>query len=369
MLQQRLPDAYINPIRNPQRVELSNELWQQNWDILFFAGHSFSNGGEGEGQFYISQTESLTIKELNEALQNAIDRGLKLAIFNSCDGLGLARNLTFLGMPAIIVMRERVPDEAAQKFLARFLEEFAQKKKSLYASVRRARKELHSLENKYPCASWLPVICQNPAAVPLTWQGLRGRRWVPALQAAIAPISLLGVVLLFAWLSSNQQPLEPRNWVQPTILPPVVKGGEEPHDLYVCRGAHEGGLYPGKLLRDASSCKIVYEWEEISLNNYEVLTGARDSEWQTPINGQLPPNAFKGGKDRGHDVYVCQAYYKGGIHPGKLLYVYQDACNISYDGLLISLSDYKVLISGSDFRWQTAINGQLPPGAIKGGQE
>ena len=67
-------------------------------------------------------------------------------------------------------------------------------------------------------------------------------------------------------------------------------------------------------------------------------------------------------------MYVCQAYYKGGIHPGKLLYVHQDACNITYDERLISLSDYKVLISASDFRWQTGINGQLPPGAIKGGR-
>ena len=102
-------------------------MWRQNWDILFFAGHSFSDGGEDEGRFNISLTESLTIVELKYALKNAIEQGFKLAIFNSCDGLGLARNLASLGMPAIIVMRERVPDQAAQKFLDYFLEAFAQK--------------------------------------------------------------------------------------------------------------------------------------------------------------------------------------------------------------------------------------------------
>lgn len=167
-LQQRLPNAYIKTIKNPQRVQLNDELWQQNWGILFFAGHSSSDGGEDEGQFYISQTESLTIGELKYALRKAIDRGLKLAIFNSCDGLGLARKLADLGMPAIIVMRERVPDQVAQKFLEYFFEPFAQNRKSLHASVREARERLHILENEYPCASWLPVICQNPATVPLT---------------------------------------------------------------------------------------------------------------------------------------------------------------------------------------------------------
>ncbi len=39
----------------------------------------------------------------------------------------------------------------------------------LYNSVREARQKLEGLEDRYPCASWLPVICQNPAEVPLKW--------------------------------------------------------------------------------------------------------------------------------------------------------------------------------------------------------
>jgi len=174
-LKQQLPDADIYPLVNPQRDQLSDELWEQDWDILFFAGHSSSDVGKGNGRIYINQTESLKIEELKYAIKRAIAHGLKLAIFNSCDGLGLARYLTDLQIPAIVVMREPVPDSVAQKFLEYFLKTFAKQRKSLYASVREARERLHTLENQFPCASWLPVICQNPAQLPLTWQELQGK--------------------------------------------------------------------------------------------------------------------------------------------------------------------------------------------------
>jgi serine/threonine-protein kinase len=76
-------------------------------------------------------------------------------------------------VPNIIVMREPVPDEVAQKFLRCFLEEFVQGK-PLNRAVRRAREGITYLENKFPGATWLPIIFQNSAAVPLTWQQIQG---------------------------------------------------------------------------------------------------------------------------------------------------------------------------------------------------
>jgi hypothetical protein len=35
----------------------------------------------------------------------------------------------------------------------------------VYQAVRSAREQLQGLEDRYPCASWLPVICQNPAEI------------------------------------------------------------------------------------------------------------------------------------------------------------------------------------------------------------
>jgi hypothetical protein len=31
--------------------------------------------------------------------------------------------------------------------------------------VREAREKLQGLEDRYPCATWLPVICQNPSNI------------------------------------------------------------------------------------------------------------------------------------------------------------------------------------------------------------
>ena len=52
-----------------------------------------------------NQEINLNIEEISATLTKAINNGLKLAIFNSCDGLGLAKfiqNLTLLH-PSVIV--------------------------------------------------------------------------------------------------------------------------------------------------------------------------------------------------------------------------------------------------------------------------
>lgn len=179
-LLEQLPDADPTFLPEPTRRQVDVHLWDEaGWDILFFAGHSHSQ--EDTGYIYINATDSLTVPELKYALKAAVERGLKLAIFNSCDGLGLARDLAGLRIPQIIVMREPVPDAVAEAFLQDFVKAFAGGK-SLYASVREAREKLHAFEDEFPCASWLPVICQHPAEVPLTWEELRG---VPALEPSV----------------------------------------------------------------------------------------------------------------------------------------------------------------------------------------
>ncbi|MGB3535393.1 MAG: CHASE2 domain-containing protein [Microcoleaceae cyanobacterium] len=252
----KLPQTRLEFLAEPTKLELSNQLWRQNWDIFFFAGHSTSSD-EGEvGVLQINPTDNLTISDLENALRRAIENGLQLAIFNSCDGLGIVRELEKLNLqiPQVIVMREPVPDRVAQAFLTYFLQAYSQGQ-SLYLAVREARERLQSLENlsghtiaipeithhqtarqsqklqddnknvamdssnsilknsdleintepsprqllwdqppdennslrerntnsypdfidedAFPCASWLPVICQNPAVEPPSWDTLR----------------------------------------------------------------------------------------------------------------------------------------------------------------------------------------------------
>ncbi len=167
---EKLPNTDITFLVEPESFDLTDHLWEQHWQILFFAGHSATQANE-TGKIYINQTESLTITQLKYALKKAVERGLQLAIFNSCDGLGLAREFADLQIPQMIVMREPLPDRVAQEFLKYFLQAFSGGD-SLYLSVREARERLQGLENQYPCATWLPVICQNPAEMPLTWSQL-----------------------------------------------------------------------------------------------------------------------------------------------------------------------------------------------------
>ncbi|MDF5733710.1 MAG: CHAT domain-containing protein [Rhizonema sp. PD38] len=167
-------NATLIRLEKPSLDYLCQQIDEHRPQILFFAGHSRSEE-DGESGFIDlnDEEESITIDDLEPDLRKAVKRGLQLAIFNSCDGLGIARQLAKLDVPNIIVMREPVPDEVAQKFLQRFLEAFAAGK-PLHLAVRRAREKINRLENKFPGATWLPTTFQNPAELPLTWRSLGG---------------------------------------------------------------------------------------------------------------------------------------------------------------------------------------------------
>ncbi|MBD2341790.1 CHAT domain-containing protein [Calothrix sp. FACHB-156] len=170
LLQKYCGDAEIVTLVEPLRQELNNYLQDEiGWDMLFFSGHSQTQGTQG--RIFLNHDDSLTMAKLRDTLLPAIAKRLQLAIFNSCDGLGIARELESLQIPQVIVMREPVPDKVAQEFLKYFLESFTGGS-SLCISVGYARQQLQRLESQFPCASWLPVIVQNQLEVPPTWQSL-----------------------------------------------------------------------------------------------------------------------------------------------------------------------------------------------------
>jgi CHASE2 domain-containing sensor protein len=164
-LLQQLPHTAVTFLVEPSVTTLQQQLWEPGWEILFFAGHGSS---QTQGCIELNSQDSLTIEQLKYGLQTAIRQGLKLAIFNSCDGLGLAKDLADLHIPQVIVMREPVADQVAQAFLKSLLHALAQGQ-SLYKAVREAREKLQALETDCPCATWLPVICQNPAEDSPVW--------------------------------------------------------------------------------------------------------------------------------------------------------------------------------------------------------
>ena len=147
--------------REPSLQQFHESLWDEvGWDIFYFSGHSHSQQDGYSGTMQLSSFSQISMEDLRFALAEAVDRGLQLALINSCDGLGLARELCTLKIPQIVVMKEPVPDIVAQQFLDYFLQALT-KEKTLYAAIGEARRRLCGLEDRYPYASWLPTLFQT----------------------------------------------------------------------------------------------------------------------------------------------------------------------------------------------------------------
>ena len=205
-----LPQTELTIKTEPQLSELNEYLWQEKgWDILLFSGHSHSD--LAAGYIYLNQTEKITIPQLKHSLSKAISFGLQIAIFNSCEGIGLARQLADLSIPYTVVMGEPVPDKIAQIFLQYFLSAFAQGK-TFTLAVKEARQKLAGWENEFICASWLPMIWQNPTIDDIIWQDLQPtpkqknsfRKTKIALLSSLAVSSLVIAMRSLSWL----EPLE-----------------------------------------------------------------------------------------------------------------------------------------------------------------
>jgi hypothetical protein len=161
-----LPNVELHSLVTPSLGDLVH-LWQEPWDILFYAGHS-GNGA-------IDVDSRLEIQQIRDTLQYAAQQGLQLGIFNSCESIDIAQQLVQLGVPHVIGMREVIPDLVAQRFLQYFLSNF-QRGADLYTAVARARSQLRELvhiEEHLPGTASLPLICRHPQARPLTWAHLQ----------------------------------------------------------------------------------------------------------------------------------------------------------------------------------------------------
>ena len=205
-----LPATDLTVLTEPPLTQLNEYLWQpEGWDVLLFSGHSHSE--PEAGYIYLNRTENITVTQLKHSLSKAIARGLQIAIFNSCEGMGLAIELADLSIPYTVVMGEPVPDRIAQIFLQYFLSAFAEGK-TFTLAVKEARQKLAGWETEYVCASWLPVIWQNPATECLIWSDWLSKskssrtkhKYRFAWLGGLAVASLVTVCRSLSWL----EPLE-----------------------------------------------------------------------------------------------------------------------------------------------------------------
>lgn len=144
-----------------------------NYDIISYAGHS------KDGLIEINDIETIRIGDFNHYLTEAIEnKGLKILIFNSCDGLPFSLDILRLNLPlSCIVMQEPISDQSAYLFLRKFLTNYSNNI-SLSTSVRLAQQNLQGeaipeTELAIPGVESLPKLIQSPSVKPPTYQELQ----------------------------------------------------------------------------------------------------------------------------------------------------------------------------------------------------
>lgn len=183
-----LPQAHIHSLETTSAYELADRLTRnQPWQIFIFNGHgntirsASSNYPDlQEGIIYLDNHTPIEISRLKQELRVAVDRGLQIAIFNCCSGLGLAAQLSDIDLPYIIVMREIIPCSIAQQFLADLLTEYSHGV-SFPAAFKYARQRLVLAAGEFAkFADWLPILFHNPLSRHITWQELTTSSPVPS---------------------------------------------------------------------------------------------------------------------------------------------------------------------------------------------
>ena len=170
-----LPQSYSQPLSTTSAYEIAERLNQSNpWDMLIFNGHGDTIQYQSfqDGVIYLDNDTPLEISRLKLEIQTAVDRGLQIAIFNCCNGLGLAAQLSDLNIPYLIVMREIVPNQCAQDFLKQLLDRYS-RGDSFPTAFKYARQSLSLSSGGFAqFADWLPILFHNPLSNDVTWQDL-----------------------------------------------------------------------------------------------------------------------------------------------------------------------------------------------------
>ncbi|KAF8684083.1 hypothetical protein RHS04_01671 [Rhizoctonia solani] len=119
--------------------------------------------------------------------------------------------------------------------------------------------------------------------------------------------------------------------------------------LYVGRTFFEGGIHPGKVSPNfQKGCIIGYGGDEIEVEDYEILIADPRSVHWAEASGTCNPQYLgaqpvEGGREQNGPLYIVQAPYKEGTHPGKTGPHLQGA-DITYGGKEKIVNNYRILV-------------------------
>lgn len=168
-------DVQLTVLEQPGRSELTQALEHGQYQVLHYAGHS--NLGNAGGDLYlVSRQTGLTERISGEDLAGLLsNNGVKLAVLNSCRGayaqhadteLGwheqnLAHALVNRGIPGVIAMAERIPDDVAITF-TRLLYRNLKQGNPIDLCLNRTRQGLISAHDSNYSYWALPILYMQP---------------------------------------------------------------------------------------------------------------------------------------------------------------------------------------------------------------
>jgi len=200
-----VPHFELTLLEQPGREELTQALEQGRYHVLHYAGHS--NLGVSGGDLYLVNrrtglTEVLSGDDLAGLLVN---NGIRMVLFNSCRGAhsaiasngegdaawdgraerNLAEALVGRGIPAVLAMAEKIPDDVALTLTRLFYRNLKQGY-PLDLSLSRARQGLISAYSSHQFYWALPVLYLHPEWDGYLLTGARDRL-NPADRLLLAP--------------------------------------------------------------------------------------------------------------------------------------------------------------------------------------
>jgi hypothetical protein len=169
------PMMQLTILEQPDRNTLTQALEQNQYQVFHYAGHS--NFGASGGELYLVSrttglTETLTGYDLAGLLAN---NGIQLAVLNSCRGVHaatqsytdeseerhLAQALIKHGIPAVLAMAERIPDDVALTLARLFYRNLSQGY-AVDSSLNRARQGLIVAYGSDQLYWALPILYLHP---------------------------------------------------------------------------------------------------------------------------------------------------------------------------------------------------------------
>lgn len=169
------PEIQLTILEQPDREQLTQALEQGHYQVLHYAGHS-GLGARGGELYLVSNRTGLTeILSGDDLAGLLVNNGIQMAVFNSCRGAygdpsdptgdspdrNLTEALVKRGIPAVLAMAERIPDDVALTLTRLFYRNLNQGY-PVDLSLNRARAGLISAYGSHQLYWALPILYQHP---------------------------------------------------------------------------------------------------------------------------------------------------------------------------------------------------------------